>query len=69
MVNLLGVDETNDFLPHYAAAMAAHPSAKIHTYGKSARAGRKMGHITVVADDAEWALAQGLGAANILRNQ
>ncbi|MFM5904825.1 MAG: 5-(carboxyamino)imidazole ribonucleotide synthase [Micrococcales bacterium] len=68
MVNLLGVDDENDFLPHYQAALSAHPAAKIHTYGKSARAGRKMGHITVVSDDADWALAQGLGAAKILRN-
>jgi 5-(carboxyamino)imidazole ribonucleotide synthase len=69
MVNLLGVDETNDFLPHYQAALATHPGAKIHTYGKSARAGRKMGHVTVVADDAQWALGQALGAAKILKNQ
>ena len=48
MVNLLGVDDKNTFFDNYDKAMAAHPSVKIHTYGKGARAGRKMGHITAV---------------------
>lgn len=69
MVNLLGVDEQNDFLPHYAAALAEHPSVKIHTYGKGARKGRKMGHVTVVAQNGEWALGQARGAAEILENR
>jgi len=69
MVNLLGVDSENDFLPHYAAAQAAHPEAKIHTYGKQARAGRKMGHVTVVSGNSEWALAEARATAKILRNE
>ncbi|MEO0049225.1 MAG: hypothetical protein RL556_557 [Actinomycetota bacterium] len=69
MINLLGVDDDNDFLPHYVNALAEHPAAKIHTYGKAARAGRKMGHITVVSDDANWALAEARGAAEILLNR
>ena len=69
MVNLLGVDETNDFLPHYASALAAHPEAKVHTYGKGARSGRKMGHVTVVAGNAEWALAEARATAKLLRNE
>ena len=48
MVNLLGVDAKNTFVEHYQKAMAGHPTVKIHTYGKSARAGRKMGHVTAV---------------------
>lgn len=67
MVNLLGVDETNDFLPHYQEAMLAHPTAKIHTYGKGARQGRKMGHITVIGNDAEAALNEARQAAMMLR--
>jgi 5-(carboxyamino)imidazole ribonucleotide synthase len=69
MVNLLGVDDTNDFLPHYGEAMGAHPEAKIHTYGKGARAGRKMGHVTVVAGNEEWALAEARATAKILRGE
>ena len=69
MVNLLGVDDTNDFLPHYEKALAEFPAAKIHTYGKGARKGRKMGHVTVVSDDANHALAQARGAAKLLRGE
>jgi 5-(carboxyamino)imidazole ribonucleotide synthase len=66
MVNLLGVDDSNNFVQAYDRALAAHPEAKIHTYGKSARAGRKMGHITVVSNDATHALAEARGAAAVL---
>ena len=66
MVNLLGVDESNTFVEHFEKAMAKHPSAKLHTYGKSARQGRKMGHVTVVADDLDFALAEAKGAAAVL---
>jgi 5-(carboxyamino)imidazole ribonucleotide synthase len=66
MVNLLGVDDKNDFVQAYGKALAAHPTAKVHTYGKGARAGRKMGHVTVVSDDLEFALAEAKGAAAVL---
>jgi 5-(carboxyamino)imidazole ribonucleotide synthase len=66
MVNLLGVDEKNDFVHVLDRALEAHPDAKIHTYGKTARAGRKMGHVTVVSDSAEHALAEARGAAAVL---
>jgi 5-(carboxyamino)imidazole ribonucleotide synthase len=67
MVNLLGVDETNDFLPHFQEAMHAHPTAKIHTYGKGARQGRKMGHVTVTGSDANAVLTEARQAAMVLR--
>jgi 5-(carboxyamino)imidazole ribonucleotide synthase len=66
MVNLLGVDDKNDFVQAYDKALAAHPNAKVHTYGKGARAGRKMGHVTVVSDDLDFALAEAKGAAAVL---
>lgn len=66
MVNLLGVDDSNNFVQAYDKALAAHPEAKIHTYGKGARAGRKMGHVTVVSNDAAHALAEAKGAAAVL---
>lgn len=66
MVNLLGVDDSNNFVQAYDKALAAHPEAKIHTYGKAARAGRKMGHITVVSNDAAHALAEAKAAAAVL---
>ena len=66
MVNLLGVDDQNNFVQAYDKALAAHPEAKVHVYGKSARAGRKMGHVTVISDDASHALAEATGAAAVL---
>jgi 5-(carboxyamino)imidazole ribonucleotide synthase len=66
MVNLLGVDDQNNFVQAYDQALAAHPEAKVHVYGKSARAGRKMGHVTVISDDAAHALAEATGAAAVL---
>lgn len=66
MVNLLGVDDKNNFVQALDKALQAHPDAKVHTYGKGARAGRKMGHVTVVADSADHALAEARGAAAVL---
>lgn len=66
MVNLLGVDDKNDFLPAYQTAFCHFPQAKVHTYGKGARAGRKMGHITVTHESASEALKIAEGAAAVL---
>lgn len=66
MVNLLGVDDKNDFVQAYAGALKSHPDAKVHTYGKGPRTGRKMGHVTVVSESAEHALAEARGAAAVL---
>ncbi|MEN9288085.1 MAG: hypothetical protein RLZ88_755, partial [Actinomycetota bacterium] len=67
MINLLGVDDENDFVRNYPAAMSAHPTAKLHVYGKSARKGRKMGHVTAIGEEAQQTLATARAAAEILR--
>jgi 5-(carboxyamino)imidazole ribonucleotide synthase len=64
MINLLGVNDTHDFVSSYPQAMKAHPNAKFHTYGKAPRLGRKMGHVTVTGENAETVLAQARAAAN-----
>jgi 5-(carboxyamino)imidazole ribonucleotide synthase len=66
MVNLLGVDDRNDFVGGFANVLAAHPEAKVHTYGKAARAGRKMGHVTVVSDLLDFATAEANATAQAL---
>ena len=66
MVNLLGVDGNNDFSNNHAAAKAIHPDISIHTYGKTARIGRKMGHITCIAESLDEALTGAKGAAAVL---
>lgn len=68
MVNLLGTNDINDFVMNYDKALAEFAEAKVHTYGKSARAGRKMGHVTVLGTDAEATLAYAQAAAELLRS-
>ena len=66
MVNLLGVDEQNTFVDGFDLVRERHPRANLHAYGKSARKGRKMGHITVIGDDLDSALAEANAAAAVL---
>ena len=65
MVNLLGEVWSNGE-PDWDAALAV-PGAALHLYGKGdPRPGRKMGHITVVADTAEEAAERALAARAVL---
>jgi len=66
MVNLLGVDDKHDFVSSYDRVLAQHPRANVHTYGKAPRAGRKMGHVTVVGQDSADVLAEARAAARSL---
>lgn len=66
MVNLLGVDNTNDFSKNHDEAKAVHPEIGIHTYGKTARIGRKMGHVTCIAESLDEALTGARAAAAVL---
>ncbi len=52
MKNFLGGENQNLFSA-YPAVMAEYPGAKIHTYGKSVRPGRKVGHINVTGPSDE----------------
>jgi 5-(carboxyamino)imidazole ribonucleotide synthase len=61
MTNLLG-DLWSAGEPDWAAA-CAFPEAKLHIYGKSeARPGRKMGHITALAEKPDEALRLAIAA-------
>ncbi|MFF1571780.1 5-(carboxyamino)imidazole ribonucleotide synthase [Leifsonia sp. NPDC058292] len=51
MVNILGGPAEGTLQDRYPAALAAHPAAKVHGYGKEPRPGRKVGHVTVCSDD------------------
>ena len=51
MVNILGGPAEGTLFDRYPAAFAAHPSAKVHNYGKDPRIGRKVGHVTVGGAD------------------
>jgi 5-(carboxyamino)imidazole ribonucleotide synthase len=51
-VNIFGGDQGQDPSALLPAALAV-PGAHIHLYGKGARPGRKLGHVTVCGDDPE----------------
>lgn len=49
------------------AAVLAHPGAKLHLYGKrEARVGRKMGHLTVIAETAASARIQAVAIGPLI---
>ena len=58
MINIIGDDTAARALPH-------RPGVTVHLYGKTPRPGRKLGHITVVAEDEATrdAMVEGLQAA------
>jgi 5-(carboxyamino)imidazole ribonucleotide synthase len=65
MANLLG-DLWSTGEPDWAAVLAM-PEVKLHLYGKAeARPGRKMGHLTAVADTAADAARAALAARDAL---
>jgi 5-(carboxyamino)imidazole ribonucleotide synthase len=67
MANLLG-DVWSAGEPAWTAALA-HPDVKLHLYGKlSARAGRKMGHLTALAQDPNTACEMVLNARKVLNS-
>ena len=66
MVNLLGVDDKNSFFEHYPTAMARYPSVSFHLYQKTARLGRKMGHLTVLGSNHEELLETGREARSLI---
>ncbi|WP_119696925.1 5-(carboxyamino)imidazole ribonucleotide synthase [Microbacterium halotolerans] len=51
MINILGGPEGEELTDRIAVAAAEHPTAKIHTYGKAPRPGRKVGHVNAFGDD------------------
>ena len=65
MANLLG-DLWANGEPDWAGALAL-PDVKLHLYGKSEpRPGRKMGHLTALADTADEAVEKAVAARNLL---
>ena len=65
MVNVLGGDKP-DMYRAYLHCLARDPGLKVHMYGKEVRAGRKIGHVTVVGDDLDELLARAHHAADYL---
>jgi 5-(carboxyamino)imidazole ribonucleotide synthase len=63
MINILGGPAEGTLADRMPAALAAHPSAKVHTYGKHPRPGRKVGHVNVAGDDLDSVVYEARAAA------
>ncbi len=50
MVNLLGYEDSQSDCLEKRQEISAIPNAHVHWYGKESRIGRKLGHVTVIAD-------------------
>ncbi|TFC90434.1 MULTISPECIES: 5-(carboxyamino)imidazole ribonucleotide synthase [Cryobacterium] len=68
MVNILGGPAEGSLSARYPAVFEAYPAAKVHTYGKDPRPGRKVGHVTVGGDDLDLAAYQARAAAAIFQD-
>lgn len=66
MVNTLGGDSEQDIPAAMTQVWESYPEAKIHWYGKSYRAGRKLGHVNVSGTDADTVRARARAAAGII---
>ena len=64
MVNILGGPAEGTLDARFPAALHEYPAAKVHTYGKSPRPGRKVGHVTTVGDDLDDAVYEARAAAS-----
>jgi 5-(carboxyamino)imidazole ribonucleotide synthase len=67
MVNILGGPSGAMMPDRYAAAMAAHPDVKFHSYDKESRPGRKVGHVTAVGAGFDDAAARARAAAGFFQ--
>jgi 5-(carboxyamino)imidazole ribonucleotide synthase len=63
MVNILGGPESGGLHERYGIAFAHDPAVKVHNYGKTPRAGRKVGHVTAGGDDLDQVVFQARAAA------
>jgi len=66
MANVLGGAAT-DLAATLPVALAGEPSVSVHLYGKQARPGRKIGHVTAMGTDVVATRASARRAAALLR--
>ena len=67
MYNVLG-GAIDDLESQVGVVLAAVPEAHIHLYGKSVKAGRKVGHLTVTGQHLDDVLARARRAGSLLQD-
>ncbi len=68
MVNILGGPADGDLLGRLPGALADQPGAKVHTYGKQPRPGRKVGHVNASGSELEDVLVRARAAASFFQD-
>jgi 5-(carboxyamino)imidazole ribonucleotide synthase len=68
MVNILGGPTGATMPDRYPVALAAEPAVKFHSYGKTSRAGRKVGHVTATGDALDDVRTRARAAAGFFQN-
>ncbi len=63
MINVLGGPAGERMTDRYTEAMSAHPDAKLHSYDKDSRPGRKVGHVTLIGSDFDDVVTRARAAA------
>jgi 5-(carboxyamino)imidazole ribonucleotide synthase len=67
--NVLGPRDGTDPADRLPDLLAADPAIKVHLYGKAARPGRKVGHVTALDADVASARARARAAAELLMGE
>jgi 5-(carboxyamino)imidazole ribonucleotide synthase len=68
MANVLGGAAT-DLAQTLPVTLASEPAVSVHLYGKAARPGRKLGHVTAMGTDVVATRARARRAAALLRGE
>src|SRR5690606_13502093 len=68
MVNVLGGPATGTMEDRYPALMADQPSVKVHSYGKTPRPGRKVGHVNASGDELDEVVFRARAAASFFED-
>jgi 5-(carboxyamino)imidazole ribonucleotide synthase len=63
MINVFGGPPSGTMTDRYPAVLGSRPSVKVHNYGKEARPGRKVGHVTATGDDLDLVVFEARAAA------
>jgi 5-(carboxyamino)imidazole ribonucleotide synthase len=71
MANVLGGSgpDADNLACRLPQVLALDPGAHVHLYGKGVRAGRKIGHISVVGDDIAANRRRARAAADLLQGE
>ncbi|MDD7930487.1 5-(carboxyamino)imidazole ribonucleotide synthase [Microbacterium thalli] len=63
MINILGGPVSDSLESRIPGALTGHPGAKVHTYGKAPRPGRKVGHVNLTGSDLDAVVSDARGVA------